>query len=91
MGFTTNTFDTTLDQARWVGQRSNSFIFRVVDADGFNRGTITPIAAVFYALAPSLGIRGSAGVVGAVCVVVAMAAVLATPETFDRDLDYVET
>ncbi len=43
MGFTTNTFNTTLDQARWVGQRSNSFIFRVVDADGFNRGTITPI------------------------------------------------
>ncbi len=55
------------------------------------RGTIIPIAAVFHALAPSLGIRGSAGVVGAVCVVVAMAAVLATPETFDRDLDYVET
>ena len=46
---------------------------------------------MFHALAPSLGIRGSAGVVGAVCVVVAMAAVLAAPETFDRDLDYVET
>jgi len=43
MGFTTNTFDTTLDQAQWVGQRSNSFLFRVVDSDGFNRGTVTPI------------------------------------------------
>lgn len=43
MGFTTNTFNTTLEQARWVGQRSGSFIFRVVDADGFNRGTITPL------------------------------------------------
>jgi hypothetical protein len=43
MGFTTNTFNTTLDQARWVGQRSNSFVFRVIDADGFNRGTVTPL------------------------------------------------
>ncbi len=43
MGFTTNVFNTTLDQARWVGQRSNSFVFRVVDVDGFNRGTITPL------------------------------------------------
>jgi hypothetical protein len=43
MGFTTNTFNTTLDQARWVGQRSNSFVFRVVNSDGFNRGTITPL------------------------------------------------
>ena len=55
------------------------------------RGTIIPIAAVFHALAPTLGIRGSAGAVGAVCVAVAIAAVLSTPETFDRDLDYVET
>ena len=55
------------------------------------RGSIIPIAAAFHALAPSLGIRGSAGAVGAVCVLVAIAAVLATPETFDRDLDYLET
>lgn len=54
------------------------------------RGAIIPIAALFHTLAPSLGIRGSAGVVGAVCVGVAIAAVLATPETFDRDLDYLE-
>lgn len=43
MGFTTNTFNTTLEQAPWVGQRSGSFIFRVVDADGFNKGTVTPV------------------------------------------------
>ncbi|HUM11124.1 MAG TPA: MFS transporter [Myxococcaceae bacterium] len=55
------------------------------------RGAIIPIAALFHALVPSLGIRGSAGVVGAVCVGVAIAAVLGSPETFDRDLDYLET
>ena len=55
------------------------------------RGAIIPIAALFHFLAPSLGIRGSAGVVGAVCVGVAIAAVLVTPETFDWDLDYIET
>ena len=55
------------------------------------RGAIIPIAALFHFLAPSLGIRGSADVVGAVCVGVAIAAVLVTPETFDRDLDYLET
>jgi hypothetical protein len=55
------------------------------------RGSIIPIAAAFHALAPTLGLRGSAGLVGAVCVGIAIAAVLGTPETFDRDLDYLET
>ena len=55
------------------------------------RGSIIPIAAAFHGLVPSLGLRGSAGLLGAGCVRVAMAAVLGTPETFDRDLDYVET
>lgn len=41
--FTTNQFNTTLDQAPWLGQRSNSLQFRVVNADGFHRGTITPV------------------------------------------------
>lgn len=43
MGFANNAFNSTLDQARWVGQRSGSLIFRVVDADGFNKGTVTPV------------------------------------------------
>jgi hypothetical protein len=43
MVFTTNAFNTTLDQAQWVGQRSNSFVFRVINSDGFNRGTVTPL------------------------------------------------
>jgi len=55
------------------------------------RGAIIPIAAAFHALAPSLGLRGSAGLLGAVCVGIAITAVLGTPETFDRDLDYLET
>ena len=55
------------------------------------RGSIIPIAAAFHGLVPSLGLRGSAGLLGAGCVGVAMAAVLGTPETFDRDLDYLET
>jgi hypothetical protein len=41
--FTTNQFNTTLDQAPWVGQRSNTLQFRVVDADGFHKRNITPI------------------------------------------------
>jgi len=55
------------------------------------RGSIIPIAAGFHALVPSLGLRGSAGVIGLGCVGIAIAAVLGTPETFDRDLDYLET
>ena len=55
------------------------------------RGSIIPIAAAFHALVPSLGLRGSAGLLGAVCVSIAIAAVLGTPETFARDLDYLET
>jgi len=54
------------------------------------RGSIIPIAAAFHALVPSVGLRASAGLLGAVCVGVAIAAVLRTPETFDRDLDYLE-
>jgi MFS transporter, putative metabolite:H+ symporter len=55
------------------------------------RGAIIPIAAAFHFLVPWIGLRGSAGLLGVVCVGVAIAAVLRTPETFDRDLDYLET
>ena len=55
------------------------------------RGAIIPIAALFHGLASSVGIPGSAAIVGALCVGVAIAALVGTPETFDRDLDYVES
>lgn len=55
------------------------------------RGAIIPMSIGFKALVGPLGIRGSALAVGAACVLIALLAMLRTPETFDRDLDYLET
>lgn len=54
------------------------------------RGAIIPMTLAFKSLLGTLGLRGSAAVVGAVCIGVAFLAMLGTPETFDRDLDYLE-
>ncbi|RPH71486.1 MAG: MFS transporter [Myxococcaceae bacterium] len=55
------------------------------------RGAIIPMGMGFKALIGPLGIRGSALAIGVACLAVAFLAMLGTPETFDRDLDYLET
>jgi MFS family permease len=58
----------------------------------FVRGALTLINISFNALReqPSLGLAGSAGVVGAVCVLLSISATLALPDTYGRDLDFSE-
>lgn len=55
------------------------------------RGAVIPMTLAFKALIAPLGMRTSAIAIGAVCLGAALVAMLRTPETFDRDLDYVET
>ena len=54
------------------------------------RGAIIPMTLAFRALIPHVGIRTSVTAIGAVCIGVAFLATLQTPETFHRDLDYLE-
>jgi MFS family permease len=54
------------------------------------RGAIIPMTLALRALIPRVGIRTGAIAIGAVCIGVAFLAMLQTPETFDRDLDYLE-
>jgi MFS transporter, putative metabolite:H+ symporter len=54
------------------------------------RGAIIPMTLAFKSLLGPIGLRSSAAAVGAVCIGVAFLAMLGTPETFDRDLDYLE-
>ncbi len=56
----------------------------------FVRGAVVPITLGFSALAPSLGNIGSAALVGAICMGLAMVAILSVKETFGKDLDYFE-
>jgi hypothetical protein len=56
----------------------------------FARGALVPITLFFKSLTPSLGLINSAFVVGGVCVVIALAVLYFLPETYGKDLDYVE-
>jgi putative MFS transporter len=55
------------------------------------RGSTIFITLLFVALKDSLGVVGSAGLVGALSICIAVASVLRSGETFGKDLDYVET
>ena len=57
----------------------------------FVRGAVVPITLVFQALIPSLGLVGAALALGLLCLAAAFAALYSLPETFGRDLDYVES
>jgi len=56
----------------------------------FARGALVPITAFFKPLVPSLGIVSSAYIVGGVCIAIALAVLYFLPETYGRDLDYLE-
>jgi hypothetical protein len=55
------------------------------------RGSTIPITFLFLYLRDPMGIVGSAALLGGVCVIIAIVSVLASTETFGKDLDYVET
>jgi hypothetical protein len=56
----------------------------------FVRGSVPLVTMLFTALAGSLGVVGAAIAVTAVCLAAAGVALAAIPETFGKDLDYVE-
>lgn len=55
------------------------------------RGTVIPITAAFQFLRGYIGIVNAAAVVGAICLMIAFYSYYRLDETFDKDLDYVET
>ncbi len=57
----------------------------------FVRGAVVPITFFFGMILNSAGAVTAAIVVGSVCLGLAFIATLAVPETFDKDLDYLET
>jgi MFS family permease len=59
-------------------------------APNFVRGSVVPMTAAFQALKGSLGVTGSAALVGTASVVVAVVALVSLDETFGRDLDFLE-
>jgi len=56
----------------------------------FVRGSVVPITSSFMMLKGSMGVLGSAAVVGSVVFVIALVALYYTRETFHEDLDYIE-
>jgi uncharacterized membrane protein len=56
----------------------------------FVRGSVVPITSSFMALKGSMGVLGSAAVVGSVVFTIALVALYFTRETFHEDLDYIE-
>lgn len=56
----------------------------------FARGALVPITAFFKSLAPSLGIISSAYIVGGVCIAIALTVLYFLPETYGKDLDFLE-
>jgi len=56
----------------------------------FVRGSVVPITSSFMFLKESMGVLGSAAVVGAVTFSIALIALYFTRETFHEDLDYIE-
>lgn len=56
----------------------------------FVRGAVVPITLVFQGLVPWLGLVGAALTLGLLCLAAAFAALYRLPETFGKDLDFVE-
>ena len=56
----------------------------------FVRGAVVPITSSFMLLKESMGVLGSAAVVGGVTFSIALIALYYTRETFHEDLDYIE-
>src|SRR3989339_304692 len=56
----------------------------------FVRGSVVPITSSFMLLKESMGVLGSAAIVGSVVFTIALVALYFTRETFHEDLDYIE-
>jgi len=56
----------------------------------FVRGAVVPMTIAFQAAKGALGVTGSAELIGAVCLVLAMLALTRIDETYGKDLDYLE-
>jgi MFS family permease len=56
----------------------------------FVRGSVVPITSSFMLLKESMGVLGSAAIVGGVTFSIALIALYYTRETFHEDLDYIE-
>lgn len=56
----------------------------------FVRGALVPLILLNQVLQGSLGVLGSAGVVGGITIVVALLALRGLDESFGKDLDYIE-
>ncbi|MDX9965605.1 MAG: MFS transporter [Sulfuricurvum sp.] len=56
----------------------------------FVRGSVVPITSSFMLLKESMGVLGSAAIVGTVTFAIALVALYYTRETFHEDLDYIE-
>jgi MFS family permease len=59
-------------------------------APNFVRGAVVPLTSAFTALKGDLGVAGSAVAVGVVAIAAALASIALLPETYGRDLDFVE-
>lgn len=59
-------------------------------APNFVRGAVVPVTLSYEALVGSAGVLGAAIVVGVATIVLAAIALAALPETYGKDLDYVE-
>jgi MFS family permease len=59
-------------------------------APNFVRGSLVPVTLLFEALRGPLGVSAAALAVGAGTLVIALVALLGLPETYGKDLDYVE-
>jgi putative MFS transporter len=59
-------------------------------APNFVRGAVVPITLGFNALKGSLGVRGSALVVGGITLALALVALASLEETYGKDLDFVD-
>lgn len=59
-------------------------------APNFVRGAVVLLTSLFTMLRPSLGIRGSGIVVGAIALTVAFLSLRGLDETYGKDLDYLE-
>lgn len=54
------------------------------------RASVIPVSIAFGALSPSMGLVHSSSIIGAVCFGFALLSVTALPETFGRNLNYLE-
>ena len=60
-------------------------------APNFVRGAVVPLTTLFQALRGPIGIEASGFLVGALTIVVALAALRGLEETYGKDLNFLET